>query len=397
MKQIGVVSTSRADYSAFRPILRELTRVPDLEPVVFVSGTHLSPAHGMSVEEIEQDGFHIAGRVPLPLGSDSPEAVTAAMGRALEGFGSALTEHRVDLLLVLGDRFEMIGAALAAVPLLIPLAHVHGGELTHGSVDDSFRHALTKISHLHFAATEVYAQRIRQMGEEPWRVTVSGAPSLDEVRTLVPLTKEELASELGIPTESDFLLVTYHPPTLEPDETVSGVDELVAALGSFHGPIVVTAPNADTANLSIRATLEGFVSGRPDAVLVDNLGPLRYFSAMRHAAAMVGNSSSGLVEAASFDLPVVNIGHRQDGRIRSRNVIDVPAQRQAIASAITTAVSPGFADSLQGLENPYGDGHAAQRVVGVLDSVDLGEALLHKSFVDLPFAGAADQDPGGVR
>ena len=390
MRLIGVVSTSRADYSSFRPILRELTRVPDLEPVVFVSGTHLSPAHGMSVEEIEQDGFHIVGRVPLPLGSDSPEAVASAMGHALRGFGSALTEHPVDLLLVLGDRFEMIAAALAAVPLLIPLAHVHGGELTHGSFDDSFRHALTKVSHLHFAATETYARRIMQMGEEPWRVTVSGAPSLDEVKTLVPLSREELASELGIPLEAPPLLVTYHPPTLEPREMAAGVDELVAALDSFDAPIVVTAPNADTANLSIRETLERFVSGRADAVMVDNLGPRGYFSAMSHAAVMVGNSSSGLVEAASFALPVVNIGSRQDGRIRSRNVIDVPAERQAIASGVTKAMSPDFAGTLRGLTNPYGDGDAAQRIVGVLSSVNIDEALLHKSFVDLGSVGPSD-------
>jgi UDP-hydrolysing UDP-N-acetyl-D-glucosamine 2-epimerase len=380
MRQIGVVTTSRADYGLLLPVLKRIRASRELELRLFVSGTHLSGRHGMTVREIEADGFAIAARVPLPLGGNTPEAVAKAMGRATSAFAGVYERLRPDILLILGDRFEMHAAASAAVPFGIPLAHIHGGEITLGAMDDQFRHSLTKLSHLHFAATKEYAGRIIGMGEEPWRVTVSGAPGLDNLRAMRPLSRRQLECRYGIDLSMPSILVTFHPVTLEQDNTEIYIDRLLEALGRLGGCcFVFTAPNADPGASVIRKRILRFVGSSERAFLVENFGTHGYLSMMSRAAAMAGNSSSGILEAASFRLPVVNIGTRQEGRTRGRNVIDTGYGARQIGAAIGRALSKEFRASLRGLKNPYGDGFAAERIVSLLAGVDL-ERLIPKRF-----------------
>jgi UDP-hydrolysing UDP-N-acetyl-D-glucosamine 2-epimerase len=383
MKRVAVVSVGRSDYGHLAPVLDAAAAV-GLDAPLVVSGAHLDPALGATVAEIEADARTIAARVPASAGDDSAVGITNAMGRAVGGFAEAFTELEPDAILVLGDRFEMHAAALAALPLNIPVAHLYGGESSEGAFDESLRHSITKLSHLHFAATEQYGRRIVQMGEEPWRVTVTGAPGLDAIAGLDPLSDDDLAERTGLSLAVPTLLVTYHPETLAPDAVVHDVDEVARALEQTEEQLLITAPNADTNGFAVRERLRVLVEGRPDAVLVESLGSRAYLSALRRVSAMVGNSSSGVIEAASFCLPVVNIGERQRGRIRAANVLDAPAERDAIRATIARAVSTEFRASIAGLANPYGDGHASARIARILRETPADRRLLVKSFHDEP-------------
>ena len=385
MRTIGVVTSSRADYGIYLPILRRLSKEPGLETRLFVTGMHLSPDFGRTVEAIEADGFAIQQRVEMLLASDTPEAIAKSMGLGTIGFAQAYSRWRPDMLVVLGDRFEMHAAAVAAVPFKIPIAHIHGGEVTEGAIDDVFRHSMTKLSHLHFVSTEVYAKRVIQMGEEPWRVTVTGAPSLDNLNGFVPIALKELEALVGMALpEGGFLLVTFHPVTLEYERAGEQADALLAALASAAIPIVFTLPNADTAGRVIRERILSFVGRTPTARAVESLGTRGYFSLMARAAAMVGNSSSGLLEAPSFHLPVVNIGTRQRGRLRAGNVLDCGSTQDEIVIALAKALSPKFTLSLSDVVNPHGDGDAAERITAALKDVSLDARLVAKRFLDIP-------------
>ncbi len=383
MRRIGVVTTSRADYGLYRPILRAIEADPTLKLELYVSGMHLVPAYGETVAEIEADSFPIAERLSVLLADDSPGGISKSVGVGVMGFAEVFTRARPDLLLVLGDRFEMFSAPLAALPFRIPVAHLYGGELTEGALDDALRHSITKLSHLHFVSTARYAQRVIQLGEAPWRVHTVGTSSLDNLREMQFFSRDELAAQLGLSLEVAPLVVTFHPVTLAYEQTDWHIAELLAALAEASRPLVFTAPNADTHGWIIIEALRAFVADHPRAVLVDSLGTRGYFSLMHHAAAMVGNSSSGIVEAASFELPVVNIGTRQSGRVRGPNVIDCDYDRAAIRAAIAQALAPEFRAGWAGLDNPYGDEGAAQRIVAVLREVSLDERLLIKRFHDL--------------
>jgi UDP-hydrolysing UDP-N-acetyl-D-glucosamine 2-epimerase len=307
------------------------------------------------------------------------------MGLAVRGFAAAFGRRRPDLLVVLGDRFEMHAAALAALPFKIPVAHLHGGEITVGSIDDALRHSMTKLSHLHFVATPVYGRRVLQMGEEPWRVVVSGALSLDNVRTLERPSPEELSRRFRFPATEPFLLVTFHPVTLEYERAAWQADELLAALDATGALVVFTQPNADTGGRAIEDRMARFVAERPGrAYLVPNFGAQAYLTAMAQAMAMVGNSSSGIVEAAAFGLPVVNVGSRQEGRQRGPNVLDVGYGREEVLAAIRQVTDPAFRAGLSGQSSPYGDGHAAARILRTLTRVPLDDRLVTKRFTDLP-------------
>lgn len=383
MRTVGVVTSSRADYGLYRPVLRAMSADSELAPRLFVTGTHLMAEHGMTIRWIEEDGFPIAERIDALLYSDSPEGVAKSMGRGTLGFGEALARTPVDLLMVLGDRFEMHAAAVAALPFKIPVAHLHGGEVTFGAIDDSLRHSMTKLSHLHFATTEEHARRIRQLGEEDWRVHVTGAPGLDNLRDFRPLSPEAFESEFGFPLTDDFLLVTFHPVTLEYERTANYCAALLEALEAAGRPVLFTRANADTHGHIVNAMIETFSERIAAWRLVDNLGTDGYFTALGRAAAVVGNSSSGIIEAASFKVPVVNIGTRQEGRLHPANVMDVGYAASDITSGLARALSPAFRESLAGLVNPYGDGHAAERIVRVLKETPLGDRLIRKRFVDL--------------
>jgi UDP-hydrolysing UDP-N-acetyl-D-glucosamine 2-epimerase len=383
-RTIGVVTVARSDYGHLRPLLAEIRDAPNLTPQLFVAGGHLAERFGRTVREIEADGWHIAGRVETVEAQDDGAAIARALGRAVTGFAEALTRHRPDLLLVLGDRYEMLGAALAALPLLVPVAHVHGGEITEGAIDEQLRHALTKLAHVHFVAAEPFARRLAQMGEEAWRIHTVGAPGLDRFRTMGYLDREALAQRLGVALTRPVVLVTFHPVTLEPHKTDAHVTELLSALDQVDATLVVSSPGADTASAAIIRRLEEFAAARPRVRFVSSLGDDVYASLLREADAMVGNSSSGLIEAPSFALPVVNVGHRQGGRLRAANVIDVDHDRAAIATGIRRALEPAFRASLKDLGNPYGDGHASPRIARVLAEVPLAGRLVTKRFVDLP-------------
>ncbi len=382
-RRIAVVTTSRADFGIYRPLLQWLSENPETDLRLVVGGMHLRPDLGHTVDEITEAGFAIAARVDHLGTGDAPLDIARAMARGTEGYAAAYAELAPEIVVLLGDRFEMHAAGVAAQPFDTAVAHLHGGELTLGAKDESYRHSLTKLSHLHFVATEEFARRIRQLGEEDWRVTVCGALSLDNLGSVALLDRPELEKRIGLPLDRPPLLVTYHPETygdLAPGQQTA---ELVAALAPLDLPVVVTAPNADAGGQEVRRRLEEFAAGRPDCVFVENLGTQAYFSLMREAAAMVGNSSSGIIEAASFGLPVVNIGNRQQGRPHAGNVIDTPCRSGPIAEAVRKAVAPGFRASLAGLVNPYAQNRSAARIIGErLTSVPLDARLYKKVFLD---------------
>jgi UDP-hydrolysing UDP-N-acetyl-D-glucosamine 2-epimerase len=383
-----VVTGSRADYGIYRPVLRLLRGSPDCRLSLLVTGAHLSATFGSTVRAIEEDGFTIGARIDMRVEADGPADVARSSGLAVLGFAEALERERPDIVVVLGDRLEMLAAATASLPFRIPVAHIHGGESTEGAIDEAVRHAITKMSHLHFVALPAYARRVIQMGEAPWRVTVSGAPGLDALREVEPLAAGELDALLGLPLEPAPLLVTYHPVTLEYEATDAHMAELLGALDEMGLPVVFTFPGADVAAGRVIEAVTSWARTHPSARVIVNLGTRAYVALMRRAAAMVGNSSSGIIEAASFRLPVVNIGNRQRGRVRPGNVIDVECKRDPITEATRRAVSPGFRAGLADLVNPYGDGRSAPRIVERLLAVPLDDRLLAKAFHEVPDGGA---------
>ncbi len=387
MRTIAVVTVARSDYGLYRSVLREIRNDNELRFHLIVSGSHLSSDFGNTIDQIRQDGFEIGDEVETLQDSDSAEDIAKSMGAGVTGFAEVYARRRPDILLVLGDRFEMHAATLAAVPFQIPIAHIHGGELTGGAIDDAFRHSMTKLSHLHFVATDEYHQRILQMGEEPWRVVVSGAPGLDKIRDLEMWSTEQLVQRYGPLLEEPPLLVTYHPVTLHPGSTHSHFSQVLSAISSFDIPIVFTQPNADTGGRVIGDMIHEFLRENSSAMLIQNLGTEGYFSMMSHARAMVGNSSSGLIEAPSFRLPVVNIGPRQQGRVRGRNVIDTECLETSIVDAIEHALNPSFRESLKNCVNPYSHGNAAGTIIEHLKVHDT-KRLLWKRFEDLKFGSA---------
>lgn len=383
-RTISVVTGSRADFGIYRPVLKAIQNHPALQLRLLVCGMHLAPEFGSTVEAILAEGIPVAERIDTLLACDSPEAVAKSMGLGLIGFAQSFAQNRPDLLLVLGDRYEMFAAATASMPFAIPLAHLHGGEATEGLIDEPIRHGLTKMSHLHFVTTEEYRRRVIQLGEQPDRVFLTGAPSLDNLHAIQFVEPDALEHHVGMSLQPAPLLATYHPVTLEYEDTEQHMAEFLGALHDIGRPVLFTYPNADTQGRQIIEAINRYLADHPDSRATRSLGTTRYFSLMRHAAAMVGNSSSGLVEAASFALPVVNIGNRQRGRVRGANVIDVADGRQAIADAIRRAIDPEFKASLAGMKNPYGDGTAAERIVDILSTAPLGRELIEKRFFDLP-------------
>jgi UDP-hydrolysing UDP-N-acetyl-D-glucosamine 2-epimerase len=385
-RTIGVVTVGRSDFGIYRPVLAKLSGDSRFNLQILVGGMHLSPKYGETWRDIEREGFRIAAKADGGEPAGSASDIAAAMGAGLAAFGRIYASQRPDILLVLGDRYEMFAAAAASVPYRIPLAHIHGGETTEGAMDEVFRHSMTKMSHLHFVSTEAHGNRVRQMGEEPWRITVCGAPGLDAIRDFRPMDLKQLAERIGMPMDTPPLLVTFHPATLVAMDPRRQIEEVLVALSRWRGPIIFTGVNADTGGDSIRRAIDEFVARRSSACYVENLGTEVYFSLMKCAAAMVGNSSSGLIEAPSLCLPVVNIGPRQQGRTRGPNVIDVFCEAEDIAAAIDRAAGADFRRALCGMANPYGDGHAAERISDRLADCALDSRLIAKKFYDLPVA-----------
>jgi len=382
-RKIAVVTVARSDYGLLYPVIKRIKEAPELKLQLLVTGMHLSPEFGNTVKIIEEEGFEICEKVEMLLSSDAPSGIAKSMGLGTIGFAQVYERIKPSLLLVLGDRFETHCAVVAAMPFRIPVAHIHGGESTEGAIDELIRHSITKMSHIHFPSTELYAKRIKRMGEESWRVFVSGAPGLDNIRMLEPLMSiEEFQEKYGIDLRFPTIMITYHPVTLEYENTSWQLQNLFAALKSVDQQLVFTYPNADTTGRLIVEMINDFAQERSGVHIRINLGQRGYLGLIKHSVAMVGNSSSGIIEAPSFELPVVNIGNRQKGRIRARNVIDVGYPKDEILDGIKKALSSEFKHSLKGLVNPYGDGNASQIIVDVLKSIDIDDKLILKKFND---------------
>ena len=385
MRKIAVVTGTRSEYGLLYWIIKGIHDDPELELQLIVTGMHLSPEFGLTVKEIERDGFPVAERVEMLLSSDTEEAIATSMGLGMIGFAKAYERLKPDILLVLGDRFEIFAAVGASVPFRIPVAHIHGGEATEGAFDEQMRHAITKMSHIHFPAADDYRKRIIQMGETPDNVYCFGSPALDNIYKLPLMDKEELYNELGIPFDKRIGVVTYHPVTLERDTAEAHISELLNVLRRFPDIFwVFTLPNADTGGRVIIERIKEFANENQRCRVFASPGQVRYLSLLKNADIMVGNSSSGLVEAPSFELPVVNIGDRQKGRIKAKNVIDViNCKEEEISNSIYKALSIEFRDSIRKIENPYGNGNSSEKIVNTLITIGLGEGIIKKRFYRL--------------
>lgn len=385
-RRIAIVTGARSDYGLLYWVIKGIYDDPELKLLLIVTGMHLSRRFGLTVREIEKEGFPIAERVKIPLSSDAEEGIAESMGIGVKGFAKAYERLKPDILIVLGDRFEILSAVMAAVPFRIPIAHIHGGEATEGLIDEGIRHAITKLSHIHFTSTEKYRKKVIQMGESPGRVFSFGAPGLDSIYKLNLLKREKLSEELGLPGKRSIGVITYHPVTLEKGASTTEIQELLKAVRSFPAIYwVFTMTNADTESSIVIDRIKGFTKEYPEYTkLFMSLGQLRYLSLLKNAAVMVGNSSSGFIEAPSFRLPVVNLGNRQSGRIRAHNIIDITdCRKKNLVGAIKKALSTEFRDSLKGMKNPYGDEGASEKIVKTLKTVSLGEGLVKKRFYEI--------------
>ena len=381
-RRIGVVTTSRADYSHLYWPLRELAAHPGVELGIFALGPHLAPEFGSTIHEIERDGFPIQARIECLLSSDSDTGMAKTIGLAILGLADALTAWRPDLLLLIADRYEMLAPASVALALRIPIAHIEGGEVSQGAIDDHVRNALTKLAHVHFTSTLTARRRVIAMGEEPWRVHHAGAPSLDHMRRSALLDRATLEARLGLALAPPTLLTAWHPVTILRD-TNAEADALFAALAQAPGQLLFVYPNADAGSHALIQRTQALAATRPSTHIFVNLDAITYWSLLGQVDALIGNSSSGIMEAASFALPVVNIGMRQQGRERARNTLDAPPETAAILSAIHHALAPEFRAGLRGMANPYGAGTAATTIARVLTTVAL-EGLLIKQPVPVP-------------
>lgn len=386
-RTIAVVTSSRADYSHLYWPLRRLMDHPQVEMKLIVLGPHLSPEFGHTIREIERDGIPVAARIECLLSSDSDIGMAKTIGLATLSLADTLGQMRPDLLLVIADRYEMLAPACVALALRIPVAHIEGGEISEGAIDDRVRNALTMMAHIHFTSTHLARARVIAMGEEKWRVHRAGAPSLDHLRHSHLLSKDQLEDRLQISLSQPTLLVAYHPVTIF-RETTREANALFEALQSVSDQILFCYPNADAGSRMLIERTTEFLSRRANGRIFTNLDAVTYWSLLRNVSALIGNSSSGIMETASFALPTVNIGMRQQGRERPKNVLDAPADSTAILSAIQAARSDSFRHSLRGMTNPYGDGHAAETIVRVLTTIELSESLLikHAREIEMPAA-----------
>jgi UDP-hydrolysing UDP-N-acetyl-D-glucosamine 2-epimerase len=393
-RKIAVITTSRADYSHLYWPLRDLSAREDVDLQIIALGSHLSPEFGHTIREIERDGFPIAARIECLLSSDTDVGMAKTIGLATLSLSDALAQMRPDLLLLIADRYEMLAPASVALALRIPIAHIEGGEISEGAIDDAVRHALTMMSHIHFTSTHQARQRIISMGEEEWRVHRAGAPSLDHLRRRTLLTREQLQARLEISLDQPAILVAYHPVTIARD-TLEEADALFAALGQVTGQLLFCYPNADAGSRALIERTSSFLAARGHGRVFINLDALTYWSLLAQVELMLGNSSSGIMETGSFALPTVNVGMRQQGRERARNVLDAAAEKSSILNAVRLARSPEFRKSLAGMTNPYGDGGASEKIVQVLTGVSLSQALLMKRHRAVPQAGERARSAGG--
>ena len=385
MRKICVVTGTRAEYGLLYWLMREIEADGDLELQVIVTGQHLSPEFGLTYKTIEKDGFRISAKVEMLLSSDTPVGIAKAVGLGTIGFADALDRLKPDIMVLLGDRFEALSAAQAAMFLRIPIAHLHGGEATEGLIDEAIRHAITKMSLLHFVSANEYRNRVIQLGESPDRVFNFGAIGLDNIRRLKLLSKSELEKAIPFKFRKHNFLVTYHPVTLSGESPEVYVNNLLKAFSSFDDVgIIFTQANADTSGRLINDLFKNYVQKHSDRmVFVNTLGQLKYLSTIRYVDAVVGNSSSGILEVPSFNIPTINIGPRQNGRLMADSVISCNDSSEGILTALNRALSEPFMSFIKNSKSPYGDGGVSERIVEVLKSADLSPSVIMKHFFDI--------------
>lgn len=383
--RIGFVTGTRADYGLIKPVV-VAARTAGMEPSLLVTAAHLAPEFGLTVRQIEQDALPIAARIDSLVSSDTGTGTALSVGLGTIGFAQALERARPDLLFLVGDRFEQLAAAQAGLFIGVPAAHLYGGDLTTGAFDDAIRHAITKLAHLHFVSNEASRRRVIQLGEAPSRVHLVGSPAIDLMLAEPPMDRAELGAELDIELDDRVAVVTFHPATLDPDPATDHLDTVLGAVADIRPPltVVITRANADPQGRAVNARIDAWLARQPTWRAFDALGPRRYHSLLRQARVVVGNSSSGLYEAPTFGVPAVNVGDRQEGRVRASSVIDVPVDRAAVREAIERALAADWSHAV----NPYGDGRAAERIVAVLRAIGQPTDLLRKRFHDLEVHGA---------
>ncbi|MBE0508201.1 MAG: UDP-N-acetylglucosamine 2-epimerase (hydrolyzing) [Marinospirillum sp.] len=384
-RKVCIVTGTRAEFGLLRWLMQEIQSHPALELQVIATGMHLSPEFGSTYHEIEEAGFSIDAEVEMLLSADSSTAVTKSMGLGMIGFADVYNRLRPDLIIVLGDRFEIFAAVSSALIARIPVAHLHGGETTEGAFDEAIRHSITKMSHLHFVAAEDYKKRVIQLGEQPECVFNVGGMGIDAIKQIKLLSREELEQSIDFLFGEKNLLITFHPVTLEGGASSSAqMSELLAALSELKDTqLIFTLPNADTGGRALSSMVREFVNNHPNSYVFTSLGQLRYFSCLAQIDGVVGNSSSGLAEAPSFGIATINIGDRQRGRLKAKSVIDCQPLKEEILRALKQIYAPQFRKTLKSVDNPYGNGGASKAIVKTLADYPL-ENILKKKFYNLP-------------
>lgn len=379
LRNVAVFTGTRADYGLLYWLLHDIEADSELHLQLFVSGSHLSPEFGSTYRYIENDGFRIDEKVEILLSSDSSVGVVKSMGLGMIGFADVLNKHKPDICIVLGDRFETLAFAQAAMLMNIPIAHLHGGEITEGAYDDSIRHALSKLSYLHFTATEIYRKRVIQLGESPERVFNIGALGIEHLYRTELMSLEDIEQSLNFKLDSPFVILTYHPVTLLDEDPVSSFNSILAALEHFQTvKVIITYPNADEGGRKIIPLIESYAKNNPNRVKsIQSLGQRRYLSTLRFAKIILGNSSSGIIEAPSFNVPTINIGVRQQGRLAAKSVIDCLPDTQQIISTIEQILDPSKDFDFF---NPYDGGSCSKKILDTIKSCVIDV----KKFYDLP-------------
>ena len=385
-RKICIITGARAEYGLLYWLMKEIQEDPDLELQIIVTGMHLSPEFGLTYEQIEKDGFKIDKKIEMLLSSDTPVGISKSMGLGMIGFSEAYADLKPDIVVLLGDRFEIFSAAAAAMIARIPIAHLHGGETTEGAFDEAIRHSITKMSHLHFTATGEYRRRVIQLGESPARVFNVGGVGIDNIKRLTLLNRNEFEDSINFKLGLKNFINTFHPVTLEDATAAEQVQNLLDALDELQDTrFIFTKPNADTEGRVVIRIIDEYVrKNSHKAIAFASLGQLRYLSAMQFVDGVVGNSSSGLAEAPTFKIGTINIGDRQKGRIKADSVIDCEPAKESILTAIRKLYSKEFQDKLINVKNPYGEGGVSKKIKKVLKEVDLTN-ILKKEFYDTKF------------
>lgn len=378
MRKVAVITGTRAEYGLLKNIMLEINQSKKLKLQLIVTGTHLSEHYGNTLIDIETDGFKIDSKIPILMDENNGQGIAKEMGLFMIQLSQVFSMIQPDILLILGDRYEIFAAATTAMAMNIPIAHISGGEITEGAMDEQIRHAITKMSHIHFPGANIYAENIRKMGEESWRIFNVGEIGIENIKRTNLLTKEELIEELGVLVDEDTLLVTYHPVTLEINDLERQIDNIIDALCKLNKKMIITYPNADSGGKLIIDKLEALAKLNTNIHLYKNLGNVRFLSVMSLCGAVVGNSSSALIEAPFLKKPVVNIGNRQKGRLMAKNIICCDYESKNIQEAIEKAISEEFKISVKNIDSLYGEGNTSVEIVDVLEKIELGDKLLKK-------------------